>query len=148
MKGNQSGEGEGGRVFGQEFAGLNGAKTVADVVALFVDQAKAGIDYVAINAFLPRNARTTSKLQKVRTVIQVRTGCATTLGFGPRFLHSTGQLHKGGTNNGVFIQLTQIPPLITISLTRGLALRLWNGPRRWVTWKHYAAVEGGSSGFI
>ena len=35
------------------------------------------------------------------------TGKATTLGFGPRFLHSTGQLHKGGANNGVFIQITQ-----------------------------------------
>ena len=35
------------------------------------------------------------------------TGKATTLGFGPRFLHSTGQLHKGGANNGVFLQITQ-----------------------------------------
>ncbi|HWQ05235.1 MAG TPA: bifunctional transaldolase/phosoglucose isomerase [Longilinea sp.] len=102
-------EGEGGLVFGQEFPGLNGAKTIADVVALFVEQAKAGSDYVAINAFLPRNSRTTTKLQKVRTVLQVRTGCATTLGFGPRFLHSTGQLHKGGINNGVFIQITHDP---------------------------------------
>ncbi len=102
-------EGEGGMVFGQDFPGLNGAKTIADVVTLFVEQAKAGSDYVAINAFLSRDARTTAKLQKVRTVLQVRTGCATTLGFGPRFLHSTGQLHKGGTNNGVFIQITRDP---------------------------------------
>jgi transaldolase/glucose-6-phosphate isomerase len=102
-------EGEGGRVFGQEFPGLNGAKTIADVVGLFVEQAKSGSDYVAINAFLPRNSRSTATLQKIRTVLQVRTGCATTLGFGPRFLHSTGQLHKGGTNNGVFIQITRDP---------------------------------------
>ena len=108
-EGNPIWEGEGGMVFGQDFPGLNGAKTIADVAALFVEQAKAGSDYVAINAFLPRDSRTTAKLQKVRTVLQVRTGCATTLGFGPRFLHSTGQLHKGGTNNGVFIQITRDP---------------------------------------
>jgi transaldolase/glucose-6-phosphate isomerase len=102
-------EGEGGRVYGQEFPGLNGAKTLADVVDLFVQQARAGVDYMALNAYLPRNPRTTAKLQKVRSVLLVRTGCATTLGFGPRFLHSTGQLHKGGKNNGVFIQVTRDP---------------------------------------
>ncbi|TLN24507.1 transaldolase, partial [bacterium] len=102
-------EGEGGLVYGQEFPGLNGAKTIADVVELFVQQAKAGVDYVALNAYLPRNPRTASKLQKVRSVLLVRSGCATTLGFGPRFLHSTGQLHKGGANNGVFIQITRDP---------------------------------------
>lgn len=100
-------EGEGGRVYGQAFPGLNGAKTIADVVELFVQQAKAGVDYVALNAYLPRNPRTIARLQKVRSVLLVRTGCATTLGFGPRFLHSTGQLHKGGNNNGVFIQITR-----------------------------------------
>ncbi|GAP14968.1 transaldolase [Longilinea arvoryzae] len=102
-------EGEGGRVYGQEFPGLNGAKTIADVVEAFLQQAKAGVDYVALNAYLPRNPRTASKLQKVRSVLLVRTGCATTLGFGPRFLHSTGQLHKGGGDNGVFIQITRDP---------------------------------------
>lgn len=39
-----------------------------------------------------------------------QTGCATTLGFGPRFLHSTGQLHKGGANNGIFLQITADQP--------------------------------------
>ena len=38
-----------------------------------------------------------------------QSGNATTLGFGPRFLHSTGQLHKGGANNGLFIQITSEP---------------------------------------
>jgi transaldolase/glucose-6-phosphate isomerase len=104
-------EGEGGRVYGQEFPGLNGAKTLADVVDAFLKQAAAGVDYVALNAYLPRNPRNTVKLQKVRSVLLVRTGCATTLGFGPRFLHSTGQLHKGGANNGVFLQITQDPPV-------------------------------------
>ena len=47
-----------------------------------------------------------TSLQKIRKAIQEKTGLATTLGFGPRFLHSTGQLHKGGANNGIFIQIT------------------------------------------
>jgi hypothetical protein len=47
-----------------------------------------------------------AKLQKLRLAIRDATRLATTLGFGPRFLHSTGQLHKGGPNTGVFLQLT------------------------------------------
>jgi hypothetical protein len=39
----------------------------------------------------------------------VKTGCATTIGFGPRFLHSTGQLHKGGPDTGLFLQITTNP---------------------------------------
>lgn len=102
-------EGEGGRVYGQDFAGLNGAKTIADVVEIFLHQARAGVDYVALNCYIPRNPRNTTKLQKVRSVLLVRSGCATTLGFGPRFQHSTGQLHKGGGDNGIFIQITADP---------------------------------------
>lgn len=104
-------EGEGGWVYGQDFPGLNGAKTIADVVEIFLQQARSGVDYIALNAYLPRNPRTLSKLQKVRSVLLVRSGCATTLGFGPRFLHSTGQLHKGGGDNGLFIQITQDPKI-------------------------------------
>ena len=63
-------------------------------------------DYVAINAFLPRHAENEGKLQAFRQEILDLFGNATTLGFGPRFLHSTGQLHKGGPNNGVFLLLT------------------------------------------
>ncbi|MBT3322403.1 MAG: glucose-6-phosphate isomerase [Anaerolineae bacterium] len=63
-------------------------------------------DYVSLQAYLPRNERVGTSLQKIRKAIQEKTGLATTLGFGPRFLHSTGQLHKGGANNGIFIQIT------------------------------------------
>ncbi len=63
-------------------------------------------DYVSIQAYLPRNSQMSASLQKIRKSIQEKTGLATTLGFGPRFLHSTGQLHKGGANNGLFIQIT------------------------------------------
>ena len=63
-------------------------------------------DYLSIHAYFPRNEQTSASLQKLRDFVQEKTGLATTLGFGPRFLHSTGQLHKGGANNGVFIQIT------------------------------------------
>ncbi|MBC8334647.1 MAG: glucose-6-phosphate isomerase [Anaerolineales bacterium] len=63
-------------------------------------------DYVALQAYLPRNPQTGASLKKLRDFIQGKTGLATTLGYGPRFLHSTGQLHKGGANNGIFIQIT------------------------------------------
>ncbi|MAT41074.1 MAG: transaldolase [Anaerolineaceae bacterium] len=63
-------------------------------------------DFVAINAYLPRNPDQLSQLQAFRKTILEKTGIATTLGFGPRFLHSTGQLHKGGADNAIFIQLT------------------------------------------
>jgi transaldolase/glucose-6-phosphate isomerase len=48
-------------------------------------------------------------LQTLRKALLTKTGCATTLGFGPRFLHSTGQLHKGGPASGLFIQITADP---------------------------------------
>ena len=71
----------------------------------FLDKGHEG-DYVSIQAYLPRNSQMAASLQKIRIAIQEKTGLATTLGFGPRFLHSTGQLHKGGANNGIFIQIT------------------------------------------
>jgi transaldolase/glucose-6-phosphate isomerase len=62
--------------------------------------------YVAINAYLPRNAETIDTLQAMRAAIRARTGNAVTAGFGPRFQHSTGQFHKGGPKNALFIQIT------------------------------------------
>ena len=73
-------------------------------VADFLKQAKVG-DYVAINAYLPRNAEMIDALQRMRVAIREKTKCAVTAGFGPRFQHSTGQFHKGGPNTGVFIQI-------------------------------------------
>ncbi len=63
-------------------------------------------DYVALLAYLERSERVTEALQRLRVRIRHSTGCAVTIGFGPRFLHSTGQLHKGGPNNGIFLQIT------------------------------------------
>ena len=71
--------------------------------------ARPGIDYVAILAYLPKDSPIEARLQAIRAGIGAATGAATTLGFGPRFLHSTGQLHKGGPENGVFLQITADP---------------------------------------
>lgn len=70
--------------------------------------AQAG-DYVALQAYLAPTPEVTAALQKIRVALQRRLRLATTLGFGPRFLHSTGQLHKGGPNTGLFLQLTDDP---------------------------------------
>jgi transaldolase / glucose-6-phosphate isomerase len=101
-------ENEAGKVFSDKIPHLDDAWSLSDVIEIFLKQAQAS-DYVAINAYLPRNDKTLEALQKFRAAVQKHTGLATTLGFGPRFLHSTGQLHKGGPNNGVFIQLTADP---------------------------------------
>ncbi len=84
------------------------SSTLPEILRNFLCQLKAG-DYLAINAYLPRNKAVWAQLQKIRRALLRRTGNASTLGFGPRFLHSTGQLHKGGANNGVFIQITAEP---------------------------------------
>jgi len=62
--------------------------------------------YVALQAYVKPTADTDQALADLRTRIQARCRAATTVGYGPRFLHSTGQLHKGDAGNGLFIQLT------------------------------------------
>jgi transaldolase/glucose-6-phosphate isomerase len=81
------------------------AREAQPALEAFLAQAQPG-DYVAINAYLRRNPAMEAALTELRTKIRARTGCATTVGFGPRFLHSTGQLHKGGAPNGLFLQIT------------------------------------------
>ena len=63
-------------------------------------------DYLAILAYLPPLPEVTATLQQIRAAWGRALGCATTLGFGPRYLHSTGQLHKGGPNTGLFLVIT------------------------------------------
>ncbi len=63
-------------------------------------------DYFAILAYIEMNAEHERLLQQMRTTVLERRLAATCLGFGPRFLHSTGQAYKGGANNGVFLQIT------------------------------------------
>ena len=66
--------------------------------------------YVAIQAYLPYSKTLDSALQELRTRIQKRYRVATTVGYGPRFLHSTGQLHKGDAGKGFFIQFSAEMP--------------------------------------
>ncbi len=67
-------------------------------------------DYFAIMAYMEREPAIEQALEALRLALRARLRVATTLGFGPRFLHSTGQLHKGGANTGVFLQLTRALP--------------------------------------
>jgi transaldolase / glucose-6-phosphate isomerase len=80
--------------------------TVEGAVAQLLSTVRRGLDYVAILAYVPMDPDVEERLQRIRQRIGHATGAATTLGFGPRFLHSTGQLHKGGPDSGVFLQLT------------------------------------------
>ncbi|HZR30593.1 MAG TPA: bifunctional transaldolase/phosoglucose isomerase [Terriglobales bacterium] len=66
-------------------------------------------DYVSLQAYLRPSAETDAALTQLRTIIRSKSRLATTAGYGPRFLHSTGQLHKGGPNTGLFLQLVDEP---------------------------------------
>ncbi|HEX3550857.1 MAG TPA: bifunctional transaldolase/phosoglucose isomerase [Candidatus Elarobacter sp.] len=93
-------------------AGSRGVALGSDLqsaVAAVVEQIAAG-DYVAFNAYVPMEADEQAALQRLRTIVRDAKHVATTVGFGPRFLHSTGQLHKGGSNEGVFFQITYDAP--------------------------------------
>jgi len=74
-------------------------------LAAFLNHHREG-DYVALLAYLEPTAESGAPLDSIRTRLRDATHLATTLGYGPRYLHSTGQLHKGGANNGLFIQIT------------------------------------------
>lgn len=92
----------------------------------FLKKAKAN-GYVAINAYIPRNGNNVALLQNMRVAIRAKTGNAVTAGFGPRFQHSTGQFHKGGPKNALFIQITAEPnkdmDIPTEGLTFGTLIR-------------------------
>lgn len=80
-------------------------KTLDAYIAAHLARLGAG-DYAALLAYIERNAAHTQALTKLRTVIRDARKVATCVGFGPRFLHSTGQAYKGGPNSGVFLQIT------------------------------------------
>ncbi len=79
---------------------------VADCLGRFFGQAQPG-RYLAIMAYIDRAEAHEALLQALRMHLERALGIAVTVGFGPRFLHSTGQLHKGDGNKGLFLQLTQ-----------------------------------------
>jgi transaldolase/glucose-6-phosphate isomerase len=81
------------------------ATSLASVLKAHLARVHAG-DYVALLAYIERNPPHAEALQRLRRMIRDRTRAATCLGFGPRFLHSTGQAYKGGPNSGVILQIT------------------------------------------
>lgn len=84
---------------------LSNAATMEDALSAHLGRVRAG-DYVALNVYTERTEAIHGTLQRMRSYIRDAKKVATTLGYGPRFLHSTGQLHKGGPNSGVFLQIT------------------------------------------
>ncbi len=81
------------------------ARTLSDLLRAQVDQLQEG-DYFALLAYIEMNPENQRMVQEIRTMIRDRKHVATCVGFGPRFLHSTGQAYKGGPNTGVILQIT------------------------------------------
>ncbi len=82
-----------------------GASSVPQALSLFFQQA-ASNDYLAILAYLNENEINENRLRRIRTIVKDKMRIATTVGYGPRYLRSTGQLYKGGANTGFFLLLT------------------------------------------
>jgi transaldolase/glucose-6-phosphate isomerase len=95
-------------------AGGGGGAVASPLVTVTPDELRRAArpgDYLAILAYLPPTPDMGARLQAVRAAwARTLEGCATTLGFGPRYLHSTGQLHKGGPNTGLFLIVTADDP--------------------------------------
>jgi glucose-6-phosphate isomerase len=84
---------------------IKGGKTPGAVIREHLDRIQAG-DYFGLLAYIPMFPEHEAKLETIRKHVVESKHVATVLGFGPRFLHSTGQAYKGGSNSGVFLQIT------------------------------------------
>jgi hypothetical protein len=87
-----------------------GDQSLAGYLKALLARLKAG-DYFAVLGYIQMNAEHELTLQTLRHAVRDKKGVATCLGFGPRFLHSTGQAYKGGPNSGVFLQITCDDPV-------------------------------------
>jgi hypothetical protein len=83
-------------------------KTPAEALGAFLGRAGPSA-YVALQAYLPPSPPVDEALGALRAAVRARTRLAATVGYGPRYLHSTGQLHKGDGGHGLFVQLTADP---------------------------------------
>lgn len=93
-------------VYGSERTGPGlSTASVLDALRAHLATVKSG-DYIALLVYVEETPEIEATLQTIRTRLRDSLRCATTTGYGPRFLHSTGQLHKGGPDSGVFIQIT------------------------------------------
>nr|WP_299696517.1 bifunctional transaldolase/phosoglucose isomerase [Hydrocarboniphaga sp.] len=86
-------------------AALKGDGSLKSIIAAHLARLQAG-DYAAVLAYVERNAAHEALIESMRVAIRDARHNATVSGFGPRFLHSTGQAYKGGPNSGVFLQIT------------------------------------------
>jgi transaldolase/glucose-6-phosphate isomerase len=84
---------------------LGKASSLAGYLSAHLKRLQPG-DYLALLAYVERNKQHSDSLQDIRAMIRDRLRVATCVGFGPRFLHSTGQAYKGGPNTGLFLQIT------------------------------------------
>ena len=91
-------------------AALKGGAKLADVLKAHLSRLGAG-DYFAVLGYITMNPANEKLLQGIRHAVRDKKKVATVLGFGPRFLHSTGQAYKGGPNSGVFLQITCDDPV-------------------------------------
>ncbi len=99
-------EGDGIRIHADDRnAEALGGESLTDWLRAHLDRLHAG-DYFALLAYVDMNAAHEAELSAMRNSVRRAKSVATCLGFGPRFLHSTGQAYKGGPNTGVFIQIT------------------------------------------
>jgi transaldolase/glucose-6-phosphate isomerase len=93
---------------------ISSARTLTEALKAHLDRIQTG-DYCALLAYVEHNKQHQGALQEIRAMIRDRKRVATCLGFGPRFLHSTGQAYKGGPNTGVFLQITcEDPPDVEV----------------------------------
>jgi transaldolase/glucose-6-phosphate isomerase len=101
-------------------------QALAAALAGWLGGARPG-DYLGLHAYLPPRPPTTEALRALQADLHARTRLAVTLGYGPRFLHSTGQLHKGGPGRCRFLQLVDEPaedvPVPETSYTFGTLIR-------------------------
>jgi len=86
-------------------AALKNSRTLVDALKSHLDRINAN-DYFGVLAYITMNQQNEDALQVIRHMVRDEKKSATVLGFGPRFLHSTGQAYKGGPNSGVFLQIT------------------------------------------
>lgn len=85
--------------------GRDKGENLSAILAAFLSQVHPG-DYIALLAYLHPTAENSTILDQIKARLQSVTGCPVTIGYGPRYLHSTGQLHKGDAGRGHFIQIT------------------------------------------
>ncbi len=84
---------------------LKDGRTLGAAIRAHIDRLQPG-DYFGLLAYIPMFPQYEERLEQIRKEILESKQVATVLGFGPRFLHSTGQAYKGGPNSGVFLQIT------------------------------------------